>query len=292
MSSKNGNCDVVVAQKTKSRIASVAVVESKFQSKTETWTPDKARRQLEMNPNNRPKSDATILEYAQLMESGEWELNGETIKIDTNGHIVDGQHRLEAVVLSNITIESLTVRGLRPKHFNSVDRGRKRTIGHQLFVHGEKNTNALAAAINWVWKYRAGMMRKTGPGSRPRPEQCIQLIGDNPGLSESVGAMSTQNTIISRSTAGAFHYLFSTVNAEKAEAFFNALLSGEGLKKSTGVYTLRDKLIDNKGSKLKMRPLDICAILVKAWNADYNGTPCRVLRYGSDEEFPKIAGLK
>lgn len=62
----------------------------------ETW--------LSRNSNNRNLRGQVIASYARDMKSGAWVLNGETVKIASNGQLLDGQHRLNAVVESGQTV--------------------------------------------------------------------------------------------------------------------------------------------------------------------------------------------
>ena len=54
----------------------------------------------------------TVNEYIAQMRKGLWVLNGETVCFDANGALMDGHHRLLAIIESGITIEVLVVRGV------------------------------------------------------------------------------------------------------------------------------------------------------------------------------------
>ena len=61
-------------------------------------TPHLASKWLQKNSCNRPLSQNTVYRYADAILSGEWKLNGDTIRFDSNGTLIDGQHRLHACV--------------------------------------------------------------------------------------------------------------------------------------------------------------------------------------------------
>lgn len=95
-------------------------------------TPAIAALLLEGNANNRPLSKGYVDAYAEDMKSGEWCLNGESIKLlelESGKHILlDGQHRLAAVVKSGVTIKSLVVVFSKSDEaVKYVDNGRKRS---------------------------------------------------------------------------------------------------------------------------------------------------------------------
>lgn len=75
-------------------------MEAKLQGKVETITPDMAREYLKSNSMNRPLNDRTVNLYAQEMRTGNWKLNGEAICFGKNGALLNGLHRLYAIVKS------------------------------------------------------------------------------------------------------------------------------------------------------------------------------------------------
>jgi hypothetical protein len=66
--------------------------------------PATAESWLAKNPNNRNLRVPVVQSYARDMVSGNWMLNGETIKFDQSGKLIDGQHRLSAVVTADVTV--------------------------------------------------------------------------------------------------------------------------------------------------------------------------------------------
>lgn len=66
----------------------------------------------------------------------------------------------------------------------------------------------------------------------------------------------------------------------------------DGVQFPQAVYCLRERLIANKGSKAKLRPVDILALTFKAWNHARNGDNVRYLRWRTEgdtpEDFPSI----
>lgn len=75
-----------------------------------TITPEIAREYLLSNRNNyRPISGTRVEAYAKDMKLGKWELNGEAIKFNKSGELVDGQHRLAAIAKSGVPVTMLVV---------------------------------------------------------------------------------------------------------------------------------------------------------------------------------------
>ena len=89
---------------------------------TELITPQMAKALLESNTNNRRPKSPIIMRYASDMQKGLWKQNtAEFIKISKSGQILDGQHRLMAVIKSNTPIIFQVARGLDDNIFDVLD---------------------------------------------------------------------------------------------------------------------------------------------------------------------------
>lgn len=77
-------------------------------------TPALAAKWLERNTRNRPLRDSVVLRYAADMRDGKWKVTGDAIAFDTTGAVINGQHRLWAVLESGVTVKMLVVFDLDP----------------------------------------------------------------------------------------------------------------------------------------------------------------------------------
>lgn len=68
-------------------------------------TPDQATKWLEGNMHNRPLSQSLSEKYAEEMRQGRWMLTHQGIAFDADKTLVDGQHRLWAVVLAERSVQ-------------------------------------------------------------------------------------------------------------------------------------------------------------------------------------------
>lgn len=79
----------------------------------ETITPMLAEKYLERNVNNyRSLNRRKVHMYARDMANNEWQENGEAIKFNVRGELVDGQHRLHAVIESGARVNMMVIRGV------------------------------------------------------------------------------------------------------------------------------------------------------------------------------------
>ena len=127
-------------------------------------TPDMAIKWLDSdNDKNRTLREDYVRRLAADMIAGKWRgRNGESIGFDTNGRLVDGQHRLWACVQADTPFETLLVTGLDPEDYNTKGIGRPKNFSDFLGpVHGEKNVNLLAAAVRLVHIWTSGNLGAT-----------------------------------------------------------------------------------------------------------------------------------
>jgi hypothetical protein len=132
-----------------------------MKTKVEIITPKMAMDWLEHhNPKNRPISETTVQSYAQDMKNKRWLLTHQGIAFNEDGHLIDGQHRLWAIVMADVEIEMSVTRGIprleikngvEINPMDSIDRTRVRTTGQQMqLCHSIKNGNSVAAAVRGI----------------------------------------------------------------------------------------------------------------------------------------------
>ena len=80
----------------------------------EDITPEQAASYLENNAKHRPIKQKKVDAYVSEMVNGQWQLNGKSIIFDSNGRLMNGQHRLSACVQSGVTLRILVGRGVDP----------------------------------------------------------------------------------------------------------------------------------------------------------------------------------
>lgn len=99
----------------------------KGQSSWEFITPETATELLELNTHNyRNVSPASVAKLVQTMKAGQWEPNAEAIVINEDGILVDGQHRLHAVIESGVSVWMMVTRGVS-RECKTWNNGRNRT---------------------------------------------------------------------------------------------------------------------------------------------------------------------
>ena len=106
-------------------------------------TPALAKMMLEKNTRNRRLSNAWVRKLADDMSNGRWhKIGNDAITFDTDGNLTNGQHRLQAIIMSGTTQVFNVVQGVemsanmdRPKMRSKLENIRLFTDLDELFVH-------------------------------------------------------------------------------------------------------------------------------------------------------------
>lgn len=103
----------------------------------ELITPEKAAEMLKsMIKNQRFHSQSLSNNYATEMAAGRW--RDSYISIDISGDLIDGQHRLFAVIKSKTPIEFLVIRGVRTEMAEVLDIGHARCAADIACIKGHE----------------------------------------------------------------------------------------------------------------------------------------------------------
>jgi len=124
-------------------------------------TPAMAKSWLENNFRNRPLREDTVKAYARDMVLKRWVATHQGLAFNDKDELIDGQHRLHAIVLADVTVRMMVTFGLPSKiagtemtTMDAVDRGATRSVGDQLVIqHGFRYgsmTASICAAIGSI----------------------------------------------------------------------------------------------------------------------------------------------
>lgn len=114
----------------------------------ETITPKQAEKYLQFNTSNRNLRKALVSQYARDMQNGKWRLTHQGVAFNCDGTLLDGQHRLMAIVESGVTVQMLVARGVDSKHQLVMDDHAKRSAGDALtLLRGERITADQVAIV-------------------------------------------------------------------------------------------------------------------------------------------------
>jgi len=259
-----------------------------------TITPELARDLLANNPVNRNVRKNLVARYAADIREGRWVYNGSTIIVGKSGRLLDGQHRLNAVVEADLPIEVELIEGMDEDVFVTIDTGAARTAGDVFHIKGYPNASNLASIARAAVIYLRG-----GPGGLRRAVSNPELeafVAKHERLQDVTRQALRARGVVSPGAIGSVIFLATATQnyAPQMFAFVDGVTLGEGLTAGDARLVLRNELLAfaqrRKGGIQKDFAMTAIAF---AWNSYITETPIKNLRYALMESgvgVPDIIG--
>lgn len=218
---------------------------SQFKNRLVLITPALAIKWLEGNVHNR-RLDYRLAEmYASDIRSGKWLLTHQGIAFDVNGVLVDGQHRLWAIVIANKPVKMYVATGLpvspestndnNPSVLDVIDGGKSRTHQQRLELgHKLKNSTLLSSAASMIRDICLG----TSTRKRCSTRQILSILAiyryDIEAICAMIKSRSDRQSVIFGTLAFVRH-----CNVKLGEEFAERYFSQEGLTRGHPALALR-----------------------------------------------------
>lgn len=239
-------------------------------TKQETITPKWAEEVLSKHYDRiekgeyrqRPVYKSVLRKYMADMRSGSWKLTATPIVFDEDGNLANGQHRLESVKQTGVTIEAMISRGWPPGVIDTEDRGKNRTVADQLHLHGVKAAGVIAASV-------AGIVRVCYRGNAPAISYAsCRYILDDLGMHKHIQPIYeifARKGAMSGRTIGPLAF-YRTVNVKKADRFAEELQELT-MTQGSGSHLYAKYLRDRNPNSQEIAVRAICTCL-RYWDED------------------------
>lgn len=242
-------------------------------------TPALAADWLALNAKNRNLRQHIVDAYARDMTAGEWHFTGEPIKFEGRGDLIDGQHRLMAIMRCGKTVPMLVVRGLRADVQDFMDSGIKRSVADMLSLQGHTSATVLASTARFGVIVEAG--GRKGMSGRPvTKSEIAAYINATPDLTDAASAASSLARYLPFSpTALAYSWmLLSRVDRTECSAFFDSLANNATKGKGDPRNTLLRRMNAAKRAAERLSADDQVQFIVRTWNACRKGADLHILK--------------
>lgn len=267
-----------------------------------------AEKWLETTIRNRTAPPNAIAQLAgAMLRPGEWLDNGDTVRFDRDGHLIDGRRRLSALkraaeIKPGFALRFIVVRGLEPEAQDTMDIGSKRTTGQIFQMHGVANSNHVAAAAQHVHGYLEGKLnRGRASDRRGTPKQLVDLVAKHFGAFDNAmhrAVMLRRQVPVTASTAAAAFFIISLPlpdetpeqmrqRAEDVADFWVRLTTGENLTAGSPINAMRKRLIREAMEPRKAPSRNILAAFIRAWNAYRDDEKLDVVVWKENQQFPR-----
>lgn len=233
----------------------------------ELISPPIAREMLTHNPpkQNRNLRPKVVRAFATDMMSGNWSPSHQGIAFAVGGRLLDGQHRLSAIVQSGVSVPFLVCRdipekidGSKATVMDTLDRGNARSIADVLKLSHGQVVNPLIVTAICAMIPRVFLFHSTGTQDSKRVakitlHQTLSVLDLFKGSIKFLAENPPGVVALRSSPIGAACAIAHSVYREKVEEFYLAFASGEGLKAGSPVLALRNFCLNTPIGAMKER---------------------------------------
>ncbi|MFG2452655.1 hypothetical protein ACGFSG_25040 [Streptomyces sp. NPDC048512] len=235
-------------------------------------------------------------QLADQIQRGEWQLTHQGIAFDEDDVLIDGQHRLAAIVRAGLTVPLTVTHGVPRAAFTVMDTGRKRTGRDALALAGEANATHMAAALRGLHLYlHAPNSAWSGSSSVTSNDQLLVLLEKNPGVRDALTHGIALNRACRITVTAATIGWYVTTEARPdidQSAWKDGVVTGARLESGDPRLTLRNTMLSLAAGKTHRRRDDSREHLLyylKSWNAWVEGRTIKLLRRSPNETMPRIS---
>lgn len=243
--------------------------------------PDTAARWLKRNPKNRKISSTDVATYARDMAAGNWLLTGEAIKFAPDGRLLDGQHRLLAIIKAGVTITMLVIRNVSEDAQSVMDTGKKRTASDALDIAGHKHTTNLAAAA----KIGLALEADAADADRysPTHSEIADWIDANPDIKYACefARPIARRTDCPPAVVAYTFFVFARIDMFEAAQFWTGAADKVGLKPGDPVIALTNRFAEARRNRERLAKRTQISLVFRAWNTRRQGKTMRFIRVNS-----------
>lgn len=264
-----------------------------------------AQKILDKKTKNRPLMESSARRLARSIDRGEWVTNGESVIFDASGNLMDGQHRMRAIVLANRPIVTYCVflQRSREAAFDTIDLGSIRKVSDMIALDGHSLYRQCAAVARLLHAYEfmvsneaSGLSCATGgnQGAAPSSTAMKRFYEQNQveidAATAFVSPFKKQLTgFIPESIVGFATLMARRYDPVKAGRFIEAVVTGENLSKTSPIWLLRTQIL--QAGRKELGPSYKLALLIKTWNAYAAGLQIKTLKFSSNESFPRFIAM-
>lgn len=247
----------------------------------ETITPERARQMLLRNTGNRKVREDRVALYANEMRRGLWQLTGDPITFDTEGRLVQGQHRLLACIEADVPFDTAVARNAAPEVFSVVDTPLVRSMGDVLDHDGVSNARTVASAVKMIlaWRQeiandRRGMVTTIlrddiAEFTRKHHDELQRAISISRPLVKVGGTMSAWVPFVFEASVG---------REDEMAMFAEGVATGAALPQGDFRLALRNWLVNRGANRIKTEPVEYLMTIVRAWKGWLDGRSVQSMR--------------
>ena len=240
-------------------------------------TPELAEQLLEKNyKGQRHIKPGKVNQFASLIARGKWNAYlGDLVRVTRDGHLIDGQHRMSAIVKIGMAADVLYCEEFDMEDFPFIDAGTARTASDAL--GGVKNSNNVAATIrliilSGIYGFLAVINNDVPRAVNPGNAEVARFYEENPWVVEIVNDGRRVRSHVGAGSEAAysfFIYMITPQCEEKAKDFIEQLESDYCTDVTFANF--KKRMLSDKSNGKRLNAIETLQMLAVAWNAFYEG---------------------
>ncbi len=254
------------------------------------------------NHRNRSLNETHLASLVRDIKHGHWIASTVTmVSFAQNGQLIDGQHRLAAIVKAKTPLPLSLKFGLDDAAQRVIDTGRKRTYSDYIAMTeglDAKYKTERASVTRLLYGFLHDQERPHVYTNNNKPTQSdLYEVSSEFGedIAEAVAAVFSPGAIpkVVVGSYAAFVYLLAkkSTYGEHAKEFFDLLGTGANLDSDDPIMVVRNRLLTReefRNQKTKDRTI---GLLIKGWNHWVNGDSVSNKMHNPEQLIP-VKGLK
>lgn len=220
--------------------------------------------------------------YKAEMLAGRWKENGQPIVFEGNNYLVDGQHRLRAIIEADIPVKSLVVYGVDTDAAMTIDTGLSRTLGDVFMMRGVRNARLLSrtSKLLLIWNERFAEINAKRTFTRElmnvQPEQIYEYyVKHQLDIDRTCAEFKNHTPLVSSVSGAVLSFVSLTlekIDTDKSYVFMGSLITGNIKKTWPYMVQLRDQLLSRtKQSKIRLTENERISFIFGLWNVIFHG---------------------
>lgn len=268
-----------------------------METTTELITPELAAEYLSHNCTNRSLRGKDVDALARDMINGKFVLTHQGIALDSAGNLLDGQHRLSAVVKAGVSVYMRVTRGIKFEDAAFMDIGVKRNLQDGFAFSGKYSDSpalrnkAMSGAVRKLARfgYNAGITL-----SNAEVETLLDAFSDE--IKALYKCSTSRKSTNSAVNAAALSALLCGESEDDIYRYFSIFLNGDSTDcdgyNIAAVYNWNRQLMDAKIRHLAMQPAKVYSATQNSiWNF-IHADSSKLIRATKTTRYPVVKIIK
>lgn len=224
-----------------------------------TVSPDQAQQWLDAMPSQRRLRKAKVEQLRRQIVDGRWKVLPHGIVFDTDGKLIDGQHRMTALVQGGKPLPIRCTFNVDPGLFLQIDAdSAPKTIEDMLKHEGVATglTTVIAEPIRMLFREERGSS-PLEPNCRPTNAEGLDIYRRHPRLVTAGELASRCRLAPSRAMMAFVLYKGILVDETMTRLFVDQVAGGEGLRGGDPALLLRNTWMQDRAHRVARKNVDI-----------------------------------